>query len=309
MFKSLRWRLQAWHTLILLLVVAGFGGMLYAEASQAAVRRDRRRASGRRAGARRRPPNVPGRRPPSAASDRPATQASPPGRFRRRARVHSPDRRRAAAQPPDDPGPPGMRLMPMRTRRRSSPAHSACRIRSWIDTPIRETSPTSWCATPTASVLRADPPEIRRTGTARPDRRSLVRIALAQPRHAPRGDVARPGPDDDPRRTADPPRAGRPAADGVAARLTGLGVFLGRPGRGLVAVVARRAADRRDERDGLRNQCQQPVATARPRRRRYRARQSGHTRSTPCSNGSRARLSSRCGSRPTRRTSCERRWP
>ena len=31
MFRSLRWRIQAWHTLILLLVVAGLGGMLYAE--------------------------------------------------------------------------------------------------------------------------------------------------------------------------------------------------------------------------------------------------------------------------------------
>ena len=35
MFRSLRWRLQAWHTLILLLVVAGLGGMLYAEARKA----------------------------------------------------------------------------------------------------------------------------------------------------------------------------------------------------------------------------------------------------------------------------------
>ena len=35
MFSSLRWRIQAWHTLILLLVVAGFGGMLYAEARKA----------------------------------------------------------------------------------------------------------------------------------------------------------------------------------------------------------------------------------------------------------------------------------
>ncbi len=33
--RSLRWRIQAWHTLILLLVVAGFGGMLYAEARRA----------------------------------------------------------------------------------------------------------------------------------------------------------------------------------------------------------------------------------------------------------------------------------
>jgi heavy metal sensor kinase len=31
MFKSLRWRLQVWHTLILLVVVVGFGGALYAE--------------------------------------------------------------------------------------------------------------------------------------------------------------------------------------------------------------------------------------------------------------------------------------
>ncbi len=34
MFRSLRYRLQAWHTLILLLVVAGFGGTLYIEASR-----------------------------------------------------------------------------------------------------------------------------------------------------------------------------------------------------------------------------------------------------------------------------------
>ncbi|MHB1557303.1 MAG: sensor histidine kinase [Isosphaeraceae bacterium] len=33
--RSLRWRIHAWHTLILLLVVAGFGGMLYAEARRA----------------------------------------------------------------------------------------------------------------------------------------------------------------------------------------------------------------------------------------------------------------------------------
>lgn len=33
--RSLRWRIQAWHTLILLLVVAGFGGMLYAETRRA----------------------------------------------------------------------------------------------------------------------------------------------------------------------------------------------------------------------------------------------------------------------------------
>ena len=35
MFRSLRWRLQAWHTLILLLVVAGLEGMLYTQARKA----------------------------------------------------------------------------------------------------------------------------------------------------------------------------------------------------------------------------------------------------------------------------------
>ncbi len=35
MFKSLRWRLQAWHALILLLAVAGFGTVLYLEISKA----------------------------------------------------------------------------------------------------------------------------------------------------------------------------------------------------------------------------------------------------------------------------------
>jgi two-component system OmpR family sensor kinase len=35
MFKSLRWRLQAWHSLILLLVVAGLDGMLYVQARKA----------------------------------------------------------------------------------------------------------------------------------------------------------------------------------------------------------------------------------------------------------------------------------
>src|SRR5262245_44170539 len=29
MFRSLRWRLQAWHALILILVIAGFGSVLY----------------------------------------------------------------------------------------------------------------------------------------------------------------------------------------------------------------------------------------------------------------------------------------
>lgn len=35
MFRSLRWRIQAWHTLILLLVIVGLEGMLYTEARKA----------------------------------------------------------------------------------------------------------------------------------------------------------------------------------------------------------------------------------------------------------------------------------
>src|SRR3982751_2449059 len=34
-FKSLRWRLQAWHAAILLIAVAGFGAALYFEVSKA----------------------------------------------------------------------------------------------------------------------------------------------------------------------------------------------------------------------------------------------------------------------------------
>ena len=62
------------------------------------------------------------------------------------------------------------------------------------------------------------PARDRRRCTARPGRRSQIRVALAQSRHAARGDAARPGAHHHPGRPADSPRAGRPAADGVAAR-------------------------------------------------------------------------------------------
>jgi two-component system OmpR family sensor kinase len=97
MFKSLRYRLQAWHTLILLLVVAGFGSTLYVEAS----RRWFDEIDGELLAAARvlegvlrtQLPVVP---PPVG----PAFRDGPPQK-----KDHGP-------RPPRGPGPPGKRLMP-----------------------------------------------------------------------------------------------------------------------------------------------------------------------------------------------------
>jgi two-component system OmpR family sensor kinase len=97
MFKSLRHRLQAWHTLILLLVVAGFGSTLYVEAS----RRWFDEIDGELLAAARvlegvlrtQLPVVP---PPVG----PAFRDGPPQK-----KDHGP-------RPPRGPGPPGKRLMP-----------------------------------------------------------------------------------------------------------------------------------------------------------------------------------------------------
>jgi two-component system, OmpR family, sensor kinase len=132
MFRSLRWRVQAWHALILLLVVAGLEGMLYAQARRARFDEiDAELLAGARVieGVLRttfpptRPPAAPDagtpiddrpdvranrpRRPPwwfppgaDAPPEEPAFFGGPPPRPPRR--------------PPHDPGPPGQRLMPMR---------------------------------------------------------------------------------------------------------------------------------------------------------------------------------------------------
>src|SRR5580658_6382774 len=97
MFKSPRYRLQAWHTLILLLVVAGFGSTLYVEAS----RRRFDEIDGELLAAARVLEGVlrtqlPGLPPPGG----PAFRDGPPPKQDR------------AWRPPPGPGPPGKRLMP-----------------------------------------------------------------------------------------------------------------------------------------------------------------------------------------------------
>ena len=96
MFRSLRYRLQAWHTLILLLVVTGFGGTLYVETS----RRRFDEIDGELLAAARVLEGVlrtqsPAPRPPGG----PAFRGGPP-----------PDR---PPRPREGPGPPGKRLMPL----------------------------------------------------------------------------------------------------------------------------------------------------------------------------------------------------
>ncbi len=97
MFKSLRYRLQAWHTLILLLVVIGFGGTLYVEASRRRfdeIDGELLAAARVLEGVLRTQAPAPRTRPPEG----PGFRGGPP-----------PDR---PPRPREGPGPPGMRLMP-----------------------------------------------------------------------------------------------------------------------------------------------------------------------------------------------------
>ena len=131
MFKSLRWRLQAWHSLILLLVVSGLTGMLYAEARKArfdeidaellsaarvleGVLRTFPLASPSRDQFDELPPDQPpgprgkrARRPPPPFPPRPDGPPGEPRFFD--GPPPGPPRR-----PPPDFGPPGHRLMPLR---------------------------------------------------------------------------------------------------------------------------------------------------------------------------------------------------
>ncbi len=167
MFRSLRWRLQAWHTLILFLVVSGFGAMLYAE-----VRRSRfdeidaellSAARVLEGVLRTLPPEGPDR--PSDRPPRPAHRDSPNGpppggpEFR-----EGPQPGRA--HPPRDPGPPGHRLLPERPPRPEPRAFSLPnslmdRYVEWDEAPyfvVRDAD---------GEVLRADPPDM--AGIVPPD--------------------------------------------------------------------------------------------------------------------------------------------
>jgi two-component system, OmpR family, sensor kinase len=131
MFKSLRWRLQAWHSLILLLVVAGLTGMLYAEARKARFDEiDAELLSAARVleGVLRTSPLA---SPPGDQFNEPPFD-EPPGSRGKRARRPPPPFPRGLNGPPGEPGffdgplhgsprrpppdfgPPGHRLMPMR---------------------------------------------------------------------------------------------------------------------------------------------------------------------------------------------------
>ena len=67
-------------------------------------------------------------------------------------------------------------------------------------------------------VVHANPPEVADDVPPDPEVGRWIRVALAQSRHAARSDATWSGAHDHPGRPADSPRAGRPAADGVAAR-------------------------------------------------------------------------------------------
>src|SRR5262249_39074515 len=86
MFKSIRWRLQVWHAAILLLAVAGFGAVLYAQVRRARfdeIDADLRAAAGSLEGALRgSPPHVLEGKdappPPPPRGLRPGAPGSPP---------------------------------------------------------------------------------------------------------------------------------------------------------------------------------------------------------------------------------------
>ena len=192
MFKSLRCRLQAWHTLILLLVVAGFGGTLYVEAPTT-VRRDRRRASGRarcsKGCSNRRPLGSMGRASIGASVRRTAAPAPRPP-----AATGLPRRPTAGPPPAPAPRPRAARNAADASAPAAVPAqrtHLAAFIHGSIlpsgrRALFRRARRRRECASRRSA-------RIRHTSTARSIRRSLVRVALAQPRPAPRSHAARAG--------------------------------------------------------------------------------------------------------------------
>ncbi len=103
MFRSLQWRLQAWHALILLVVLIGFGGTLYLEVKRARLDEiDAELLSAARVleGVLRSRPELANARPPEGLRDRPNP---PPGRPQRPPRPEDfgRDRDRFKNRPPD----------------------------------------------------------------------------------------------------------------------------------------------------------------------------------------------------------------
>ncbi|MGP0064412.1 MAG: sensor histidine kinase [Isosphaeraceae bacterium] len=183
MFRSLRWRLQAWHALILLLVVAGFGGVLYAEMrrsrfdeidaellSAARVLEGVLRAlppagldpeSDRPPHPRRRlpprPDGPPGNRPARPEETGPIGFALPPPGGPGFPGGPPPGR----MHPPRDPGPPGQHLMPTHATRIvprpfSLPNSLMERYSEWGEAPYFVVRGAD------GAVLRADPSNIAR---------------------------------------------------------------------------------------------------------------------------------------------------
>jgi two-component system, OmpR family, sensor kinase len=177
MFKSLRWRLQAWHSLILLLVVAGLDGMLYAEARKARFDEiDAELLAGARVieGVLR--TTFPPARPPGAPDAGPRFDDGPDLRASRPWRPPrwfppGPDGPPGAPgpfdgpppgpprRPPHDPGPPGKRLMPMR---RPPAEPKAFSLPNSLVERFDEAgeSPYFVVRSPDGEVVRANPPGI-----------------------------------------------------------------------------------------------------------------------------------------------------
>ncbi len=177
MFRSLRWRIQAWHTLILLLVIVGLEGMLYTEArkarfdeidaellaaarvlegvlrtTQPPLRSPRDLAVGPPVDDR---PNSPANRPPHPPRRGPPSPGAPPeepGFFD--GPPPGPPRR-----PLHDQGPPGHRLMPMRPPPAEPKAFSL--PNSLVDHYVEAGEPPYFVIrSPEGEVIRANPPEV-----------------------------------------------------------------------------------------------------------------------------------------------------
>ena len=181
MFKSLRWRLQAWHTLILSLVISGFAAILYGE-----LRRSRfDEIDGELLSAARvlegvmrtLPPDEFDQLPAHRLRPKPKFPPSPQGPYRNRSEPNEtadPDRQYGISplesefpdrpppppqHPPRDLGPPGERLMPKQVPRPeqrpfSLPISLMDRYENWNETPyfvVRDAN---------GEVIRTDPPDI-----------------------------------------------------------------------------------------------------------------------------------------------------
>ncbi|MFO0909855.1 MAG: ATP-binding protein [Isosphaeraceae bacterium] len=191
MFRSLRWRLQVWHALILLIVVVGFAGMLYAEVRKARLDEiDAELLSAARVleGVLRTlpelrpigPPNMNAPRPPLAEGGfRPFPGREALGKRPPRPVARDDDDPNAPPGPPPErgpgpgfpggpapgpplprlhPGPPGMRLMPARPPRVQPQAFSLPNSFVSRYEEMGE-APYFVVRAPDGEVIRAEPPE------------------------------------------------------------------------------------------------------------------------------------------------------